>query len=1037
MIKNKVVAIIIAVLVPLMALASVTVTVNGTNHTIPQTNERGWGSAVTAWIQAISSNTLQPIGGTFTLTNDVDFGASYGLKSSYLSTRSSNPSTSGILRLNKTDSIGWRNNANSTNLLLGIDASDNLTFAGDILTTTGAGIFSDDGFYIYDLSDSTKKIDFDPGGTTGTKTTITGAQTANRVITLPDATATLVGADTTQTLTNKTINGSNNTISNVSLSAAVTGTLPIANGGTGQTSASAAFDALAPSQGSNSGKYLTTNGTTTSWGTVDALPSQTGNNGKYLTTDGSASSWSSISLATNVTGTLPIANGGTGQTGANAAFNALAPSQTSNSGKFLTTNGTDSSWATAALTAQGQSEGSGVTTTTIKAPYTQITTTGTDTRLIETGYNNLLLNPSFEGSTATTSWTQGSGTSCAAETTEVSDGAKSLLCTLTAATAASVYQDVTPTVKMSGINFEYGVWIKTASTTLSVCARQAAATVGSCTTVVGDNVWHYYPINYPGPSSGSVGVSVVPLSSTTGTYYIDAGYVGKARNIGTVAQASFFGGMEQAGATGCSYSETTSTGLTDFDALGTGSGCNAWTVSGSVTATGTNDHRPVLSNVAPGQYDITIAGGFTTNSTGICIWQLSDGTNTYQRQTLVGAAGGVTPVLKFSIPYTTAQSSITLQLQASDSHAGGCTLDNTGGSTTNLAWKIYYFPSAAQTVVNMNQVRPPTTQRLTSGTAATYTTPNGVTHISVKVVGGGGGGAGTGSSGPGTGGTGGTSTFAIPSGATLISVTGGAGAAPSSDGGVGGTGTITSPAVEISNTPGGKGGGSSQVSNNSGGMGGSNPMGGAGGGGGGGASAGLSGVANTGGGGGGGGSTSFASGSGGGAGGYTVAQITSPLATYTYTIGAGGTAGAAGTSGFAGGAGGSGYIEVTEYYGNNMPLLVGGVTSNTSGMERVERATIVCSGSSSITSQSGAWLTSVGNVSSGVCSITIPSGIFSASPSCTVAHNASDASVVSMNQLLVNSATSLSYTCRYLNSGSSTVNNCTSASANIICMGAR
>jgi hypothetical protein len=48
----------------------------------------------------------------------------------------------------------------------------------------------------------------------------------------------------------------------------VTGTLPIANGGTGQTTATTAFDALAPSQGSNSGKYLTTNGSTTSWGTI-------------------------------------------------------------------------------------------------------------------------------------------------------------------------------------------------------------------------------------------------------------------------------------------------------------------------------------------------------------------------------------------------------------------------------------------------------------------------------------------------------------------------------------------------------------------------------------------------------------------------------------------------------------------------------------------------------------------------------------------------------------------------------------------------
>ena len=69
------------------------------------------------------------------------------------------------------------------------------------------------------------------------------------------------------------------------------GTLAIANGGTGQATATAAFDALAPSQGGNSGKYLTTNGSTTSWGTVDALPSQTGNAGKYLSTDGTTASW--------------------------------------------------------------------------------------------------------------------------------------------------------------------------------------------------------------------------------------------------------------------------------------------------------------------------------------------------------------------------------------------------------------------------------------------------------------------------------------------------------------------------------------------------------------------------------------------------------------------------------------------------------------------------------------------------------------------------------------------------------------------------
>lgn len=47
---------------------------------------------------------------------------------------------------------------------------------------------------------------------------------------------------------------------------------------------------------------------------------------------------------------VTIAQGGTGQTTANAALNALLPSQTGNSGDFLTTNGTDASWATLSAT---------------------------------------------------------------------------------------------------------------------------------------------------------------------------------------------------------------------------------------------------------------------------------------------------------------------------------------------------------------------------------------------------------------------------------------------------------------------------------------------------------------------------------------------------------------------------------------------------------------------------------------------------------------------------------------------------------------
>ena len=81
--------------------------------------------------------------------------------------------------------------------------------------------------------------------------------------------------DVSETLTNKTISGASNTIT-VRLANDVSGTLPIANGGTGATTAMTAATALLPDQTSNSGKYLTNNGAgTLSWGTVSAYSAPT------------------------------------------------------------------------------------------------------------------------------------------------------------------------------------------------------------------------------------------------------------------------------------------------------------------------------------------------------------------------------------------------------------------------------------------------------------------------------------------------------------------------------------------------------------------------------------------------------------------------------------------------------------------------------------------------------------------------------------------------------------------------------------------
>jgi hypothetical protein len=90
--------------------------------------------------------------------------------------------------------------------------------------------------------------------------------------------------------------------------------LPVANGGTGQITSNAAFNALAPSQTGNTGKYLTTDGTDTSWavnplGTVTSVDVSGGTTG-LTTSGGPVTTSGTITLA----GTLAIANGGTGST---------------------------------------------------------------------------------------------------------------------------------------------------------------------------------------------------------------------------------------------------------------------------------------------------------------------------------------------------------------------------------------------------------------------------------------------------------------------------------------------------------------------------------------------------------------------------------------------------------------------------------------------------------------------------------------------------------------------------------------------------
>ncbi len=159
------------------------------------------------------------------------------------------------------------------------------------------------GLLLQDPVDRSKQLalEVSSGATTGTTTTIVAAQTADRTVTLPDSnldmntlltTSSTIDLDQLELVTanrvlqsdgDGTISASSVTSTSLSYLDATSSiqtqlnskvsssaTIDIAHGGTGQTTATAAINALLPSQSTHSGQFLTSDGTNTSWASTGA-----------------------------------------------------------------------------------------------------------------------------------------------------------------------------------------------------------------------------------------------------------------------------------------------------------------------------------------------------------------------------------------------------------------------------------------------------------------------------------------------------------------------------------------------------------------------------------------------------------------------------------------------------------------------------------------------------------------------------------------------------------------------------------------------